>query len=71
MNLAFDIEPSELFIRFSAFATGVNSAIIGTSNIDHLKKGIDAVNKGKLPEDVYSEIRKAFSENDDNWIGKT
>ena len=70
MNLKFDIEPSELFIRFAVFSPGVDSAILGTSDIKHLKKSIEAVNKGNLPDDIYSEIRKAFAENDDNWIGK-
>lgn len=70
MNLQFDIEPQELFIRFSTFAPGVDSAIIGTSNINHLKTAIDAVNKGPLPEDINKKIRISFAENDDNWIGK-
>ncbi len=70
MNLDFDIEPQELFIRFSAFAPGVDSAIIGTSNIDHLKTAIDSVNKGKLPDEISVKIREAFTENDNNWVGK-
>lgn len=70
MNLDFDIEPQELFIRFSVFAAGVDSAIIGTSNIDHLKTAIDAVAKGKLHEEIYNKIRNSFAENDNNWIGK-
>ncbi len=70
MNLDFDIEQQELFIRFSAFAPGVDSAIIGTSNIDHLKTAIDSVNKGKLPDEISVKIREAFTENDNNWVGK-
>jgi aryl-alcohol dehydrogenase-like predicted oxidoreductase len=70
MNLDFDNDPQELFIRFSVFAPGVDSAIIGTSNISHLKTAIDAVEKGNLPEDIYNKIRNAFQENDENWIGK-
>jgi aryl-alcohol dehydrogenase-like predicted oxidoreductase len=71
MKLYFDIDPQELFIRFSAFAPGVDSAIIGTSRIEHLKSAVSAVNKGVLPEDIFRNIRNSFSENDDNWIGKT
>lgn len=70
MNPDFDIEPQELFIRFSAFASGVDSAIIGTSNINHLKNAIDAVEKGNLPDAVYNKIRSAFKENDNNWVGE-
>ena len=71
MNIHFDIEPQELFIRFSAFAPGVDSAIIGTSQIEHLKTAVNAVNKGELPADICSNLRNSFTENDDNWIGKT
>lgn len=71
MNLHIDIEPQELFIRFSAFAPGVDSAVIGTSDIDHLKSAINAVGKGKLPDGIFNNIRNTFAENDNNWIGKT
>ena len=71
MNIHFDIEPQELFIRFSAFAPGVDSAIIGTSQIEHLKTAVNAVNKGELPADICNNLRNSFTENDDNWIGKT
>ena len=70
MNLKFGIDPEELFLRFSAFTDGVSSSIVGTRNIGHLKKNIEAVNKGPLPNDIYSAIRKAFEENDDDWIGQ-
>jgi len=69
MNLDFDIEPNELFLRFSAFANGVDCIITGTSNIKNLKKNLQLVEKGPLPEEVYTYIREAFKKNDDNWIG--
>lgn len=71
MNMKFDMKPEELFIRFSAFAPGVDSAIIGTSDISHLKTAIDAVNKGKLSEEVFKKIRTSFAENDEGWMGET
>ena len=71
MNLHFDIEPQELFIRFSAFAPGVDSAIIGTSSVDHLMTAINAVDKGELPEEVSGSIRNRFAEHDNNWTGRT
>jgi len=70
MSLTFDIKPEELFIRFSAFAPGVDSAIIGTSSVEHLGAALDAVKKGKLPDEVFNSLRTAFEENDDNWIGQ-
>jgi aryl-alcohol dehydrogenase-like predicted oxidoreductase len=69
MNLEFDIDPEELFLRFTAFTEGVDSALVGTSNIDHLKRNIEIVSKGKLPDDIITEIRQAFIKNDENWIG--
>lgn len=71
MNMHFDMEPQELFIRFSAFAPGVDSAILGTSNVDHLMTAINAVDKGELPEEMVHIIRDRFTENDNNWTGRT
>jgi aryl-alcohol dehydrogenase-like predicted oxidoreductase len=71
MNMNFDIEPQELFIRFSAFTPGVDSAIIGTSSTDHLMTALNAVDKGELPEEIAREIRNRFAENDNNWTGRT
>jgi aryl-alcohol dehydrogenase-like predicted oxidoreductase len=69
MGIQFDIEPEELFLRFTAFSDGVDACLIGTSNPDHLKRNIEIVSKGKLPEDIYNSIRNAFAANDENWIG--
>ena len=40
MNLSLDIDWLEAAIRFSAFTEGVDSIIIGTSSLDHLKKNV-------------------------------
>jgi aryl-alcohol dehydrogenase-like predicted oxidoreductase len=69
MNLHFDIEPEELFLRFTVFTPGVDSSITGTANVNHLKKNLEIINKGPLPEEIYNEIRSAFKFNDDNWSG--
>ena len=69
MNLKFGIDPQELFLRFSAYTEGVGSCIVGTTNIDHLRKNIQAVGKGPLPADIVSAIRKTFKENDAGWVG--
>lgn len=70
MNLKIGIDWLEAAIRFSAFTDGVSSIIIGTSSLDHLKRNLLLLEKGKLPEEIYSMIRKSFSENDENWIGQ-
>ncbi len=38
MNLNFDMDNYELALRFSAFTWGVDSCIVGTTNINHLKE---------------------------------
>lgn len=55
------------FIRFSVFTDGIDSAIVGTTNPDHLKQSIRAIEKGPLPVDLYNIIRKSFNT---NWRGE-
>ena len=69
MNLKLDLDWLETAIRFSAFTESVSSIIIGTSSLDHLRRNLELIEKGKLPDEIYSMLRKSFSENDDNWIG--
>ncbi|NWF90430.1 MAG: aldo/keto reductase [Ignavibacteriaceae bacterium] len=70
MNLQLGIDWLEAAIRFSAFTEGVNSIIIGTTSIDHLKMNLQLFEKGKLPDEIYSVIRNAFEENTINWNGQ-
>jgi aryl-alcohol dehydrogenase-like predicted oxidoreductase len=70
MNLQLDVDWLEAAIRFSAFTDGVGSIIIGSANIEHIKRNVKLVEKGPLPVEIYNIIRKSFSENDDNWIGQ-
>jgi len=69
MDLNFDIEPNELFLRFTTFADGIDTAITGTANINHLSDNIQIIEKGPLPEDIYKGIKRKFKEFDNNWIG--
>jgi len=68
-RMDLDIDWHELFIRFAAFAEGVDACIVGTSKPEHLKLNVDFVKKGKLPDEIYKKIRQTFKANDDNWIG--
>lgn len=61
MNLPEISDWQDTFIRFSVFTEGIDSAIVGTTNIDHLKKSITSINKGPLPEELYNTIRKSFN----------
>ena len=69
MNLEIGMDWNEAALRFAAFSNGVNTCIVGTSSIDHLKKDIAVVEKGPLLEEIYKSIRDAFKKNDEDWIG--
>ncbi len=70
MNLEFEIPWQELALRFTAFTWGVDSCIVGTTNLDHLQQNIEFINNGKLPQSVIDELRSAFRNHDNNWIGQ-
>lgn len=70
MNLNLNINWLEAAIRFSAFTQGVSAIIIGTSSIEHLKSNIQLLKMGKLPNEIYSLIRKTFREKDNGWEGE-
>jgi aryl-alcohol dehydrogenase-like predicted oxidoreductase len=67
MNLPEINDWQDTFIRFSAYTDGVDSAIVGTTNIDHLKESISSIEKGPLPDDLYKLIRNSFNM---DWRGE-
>lgn len=69
MNLHLGMDMHEAALRFPAYIWGVDSCIIGTANIAHLKKNVDMISKGKLPDEIIEHIRTSFRNRDDNWIG--
>jgi aryl-alcohol dehydrogenase-like predicted oxidoreductase len=60
----------DMAMRWSAFAPGVSSAIVGTSDLGHLHEAIGAVERGDLEADVRSRIETAFAAKDRDWAGK-
>lgn len=70
MNLDFDIDYLELALRFAAFIDGVHSCAVGTTSLDNIKRNIEIIEKGPLPNDIVTRIRIAFQINDDNWLGE-
>ena len=70
MNLHHHFNLQEIALRFAAYTWGVDSVIVGTKNIDHLKENVKLVEKGALSYDLYYEIRNAFKQNDISWIGQ-
>jgi len=60
----------DLAVRWSAFAPGVSSAIVGTSRLDHLEDAVVAAERGDLPADLRSQISTAFAAKDRGWQGR-
>jgi aryl-alcohol dehydrogenase-like predicted oxidoreductase len=70
MNLHHHFNLQETALRFAAFTWGVDSVIVGTTNINHLKENVKLIEKGPLPYNLYYEIRNAFKQNDISWVGQ-
>jgi aryl-alcohol dehydrogenase-like predicted oxidoreductase len=56
------LEWDELALRFSAFAPGVSSAIVGTASLDRLRHNVALVEKGALDAAMMAALRARFSE---------
>jgi len=59
----------ELALRFTAFAPGVSSAVVGTTRAEHLAAAARAVAAGPLPADVAARVRAAFDAVGAGWPG--
>lgn len=57
----------ELALRFTAFAPGVHSCIVGTRDAGHLRRNVELVARGPLPADHVAAIRDAFRAHDPGW----
>ena len=64
----------ELALRFT-LSCDIGTAIIGTTNPDHVRANIEAASRGALPEEAVAQLREAFVEAmadaDDEWTGQT
>ena len=73
MNLA-ELKPdemswAELAVRFSVFTYGVDCALIGSTNLEHIKTNLEAVKKGPLPNELREAIRQRFENQAYDWAG--
>jgi aryl-alcohol dehydrogenase-like predicted oxidoreductase len=70
MNLEIPVtDLTDIAIRFSAFTPGVSTCIVGSSNLEHIKKSIISVEKGPLDAEMRDFLERKFRESDDNWVG--
>jgi len=66
----------EMALRFCLTQPGVHCAIVGTTNLQHLKANIAAVMNGPLGETSNNRLRTAFQKAEENaddrpWLGLT
>ncbi len=60
----------DLALRFSAFAPGVSTAIVGTRSLVNLEAAARAVERGPLDDATLARLRDAFRAHDANWAGQ-
>lgn len=70
MGIDLDMDWQEVALRFAAFTYGVDSCIVGTTNLDHLRANIAILEKGALNAKTVDTLRNAFRQHDKNWIGQ-
>lgn len=72
---AMGIEPGayswqELALRFTAYLPGVDSCIVGTNNLEHLRANLELVERGPLPAETVAYIQETFKAHDRDWIAQ-
>jgi aryl-alcohol dehydrogenase-like predicted oxidoreductase len=48
----------EFVLRFTLSHPDLDTTIVGTSKLEHLRANIDAARKGPLPTDIYEEAKR-------------
>ncbi|ACO47448.2 aldo/keto reductase [Deinococcus deserti] len=64
------LEWTGLALRFSAYAPGVHSVIVGTASLGNLDQNLRLVEQGPLPLDVLTWIESAWSQHGQEWPGE-
>jgi aryl-alcohol dehydrogenase-like predicted oxidoreductase len=70
MNLPEQKNWLDTFLRFTVFANGVDTAIVGTTNIEHLKSNIKIIEQGPLDDELKNLIIQSFKTHNQNWRGE-
>ena len=65
-----DMAWDEFALRFSAFAPGVCSAIVGTASADNLIRNVAIVKNGPLEADATRHIDQQYQHASKNWPGQ-
>ena len=56
-----DESRTAFMLRFTLTHPGIDTIIVGTQNLAHLRENVVAVNRGPLPADVYEEAKRRLS----------
>jgi len=70
MNLPEQKNWLDTFLRFTVFANGVDTAIVGTTNLKHLKSNIKIIEQGPLDSELNNLIIESFKTHNQNWRGE-
>ena len=62
---------TELALRFSAYATGVSTAITGTASLEHLESNLAEAAAGPLPPEVLTHLDEAWRRVGADWPSST
>ncbi|MGJ6981552.1 aldo/keto reductase [Aestuariimicrobium soli] len=62
-----DLPMDEFALRFTAFAPGVSTSIVGTIKPERFAHNVALVEKGPLPDDVLAHVADRWSQADEGW----
>lgn len=71
MNIDFGMPLEEAMIRFSTYTYGVDSILIGSTSIEHLKANLKLAAKGKLQDELIDKIKNRFNDSGKDWAALT
>ena len=70
-SLGFDGDWVELALRFTIGQDGLHVALVGGRNPDHVRKNVELIAKGPLPDKTVQAVRDAWESCDDgSWKGQ-
>lgn len=66
-----DMDWTEFALRFTAYAPGVHTAIVGTAKLAHLRRNITAASRGPPETGVLEGIDRAWRDVGSDWAAST
>ena len=66
-----DMDWAEFALRFTVYAPGVHTAIVGTAKLTHLRRNVTAASRGPLPAEALEGIDRAWHDAGSDWPAST